>query len=86
MATQVDVSRVALALPEVREEADRFACSPLHRGRKRSIAWVWMERIAPKRARVPNPEVIAVRVASLVEKDAVLALDPRPRGSTRPAR
>jgi hypothetical protein len=35
-----------------------------------------MERVDPKKARVPQPNVIAVRVASLDDKDVLLALDP----------
>ena len=31
--------------------------------------------MAPKKARVPNPAVLAVRVADLEEKDTLLALD-----------
>jgi hypothetical protein len=34
------------------------------------------ERIDPKKPRVPNPEVLAVRVASLAEKEELLAADP----------
>jgi hypothetical protein len=36
---------------------------------------VWKERIQPKKARVPNPEVLAIRVADLDEKAALLAMD-----------
>jgi hypothetical protein len=35
-----------------------------------------MERIQPKRPRIPNPEVIVVRVADEAEKQAMLGLDP----------
>jgi len=35
-----------------------------------------MERVAPKKARVPQPNVIAVRVANLFDKDFLLARDP----------
>ena len=34
-----------------------------------------MERVTPKEARVPQPRVIAVRVASLDDKDVLLSLD-----------
>ncbi len=39
-------------------------------------AWARNERIEPKRPRVPNPEVLAVRVATLAEKEELLAADP----------
>jgi hypothetical protein len=39
----------------------------------KGFAWVWLEREAPKKPRVPNPAVLAVRVANLAEKDAILA-------------
>jgi hypothetical protein len=35
-----------------------------------------MERVAPRKARVPQPKVIALRVANLFDKDFLLALDP----------
>jgi hypothetical protein len=35
-----------------------------------------MERVAPKKARVPQPNVIAARVANLFDKDFLLARDP----------
>ena len=76
MATQADVRRMALALPETEEAADRFAFSVRNKGKLKGFVWVWMERIEPKKPRVPQPDVIAVRVASLDEKDRILALHP----------
>lgn len=70
MATQADVRRIALSLPEARE-AGGFAFSVAGK----AFAWVWMERVQPKQPRVPNPEVIAVRVANELEKQALLSLD-----------
>jgi hypothetical protein len=40
------------------------------------IAWPWLERIDPKKARVPNPDVLVVRVASELDKHALIDLDP----------
>ena len=76
MASQADVRRIALSLPGTEEVAGRFAFSVRHKGKLKGFAWVWMERVAPKKARVPQPSVIAVRVASLYDKDFLLALDP----------
>jgi hypothetical protein len=71
MASQGDVRRLALSLPEAAEDAG-FA----FRVDGKLFAWVWMERIVPKRPRVPNPDVIGVRVADELEKQTMLALDP----------
>ncbi len=75
MATQQDVRRLALSLPGAVEGEDRFAFSVLNKGKGKGFAWVWMERIAPKKARVPNPDVLAVRVAGQAEKEMLLASD-----------
>lgn len=76
MATQTDVRRIALALPAVEETAGRFAFSVLHAGKPKGFAWVWMERVVPKRPRVPNPGVLAVRVASVAQRDLMIAAEP----------
>lgn len=72
MATQADVRRIARSLPETVEARDRFAFSVRNKGKEKGIAWVWLERVHPKKARVPNPKVLAVRVADLDEKDMLL--------------
>jgi hypothetical protein len=76
MATQADVRRIALSLPETEEAADRFAFSVRNKDKLKGFVWVWMERVEPKKPRVPQPDAIAVRVASLAEKERILALDP----------
>jgi hypothetical protein len=76
MATQSDVRRIALTLPETEEASDRFAFSVRTKGKPKGFAWVWMERITPKKSRVANPEVLAVRVANLNEKDALVSAEP----------
>lgn len=76
MSDQDDVRRLALALPGAVEDDDRFAFWVANRGRQKGFAWVWMERVAPKKPRVPQPEVLAVRVANESEKAALLAADP----------
>jgi hypothetical protein len=77
MATQADVRRIALSLPETEEAPDRFAFSVRNKGKPKGFVWVWLERVAPKKARVPQPNVIAVRVASLDDKEFLLASDPK---------
>jgi hypothetical protein len=71
MASQEDVRRIALALPETTENPNAFAFSVRGKG----FAWVWLERPKPKARRVPNPQVLAIRVAHDLEKQALLAVD-----------
>lgn len=72
MATLDDAHRIASALPEATSDPGGFA----YRVEGRLFTWIWLERVQPKRARVPNREVIAIRVADESEKQAMLALDP----------
>ena len=76
MATQADVRRIALSLPDTEEETGRFAFSVRNKGKLKGYAWVWLERLEPKKARVPNKKVLAVRVANLSDKDMMIAADP----------
>jgi hypothetical protein len=76
MATQADVRRIALSLPETEETPNHFAFSVRNKGKLKGFVWVWLERIAPRKARVPQPDVIAARVANLDDKDFMLRLDP----------
>ena len=77
MATQADVRRIALWLPETEEAPDHCAFSVRNKGQPKRFVWVWMERIEPKKPCVPQPDAIALRVANLAEKDRMLASDPR---------
>jgi len=76
MATQADVRRIALSLPGTVEATGRFAFSVRNRDKLKGFAWVWMERVDPRKARVPQPAVIALRVANLDDKEFLLSLDP----------
>ena len=71
MATQGDVRRIALSLPGTREDPDEFRF--LVEGKM--FVWLWPERVAPKRARVPNPDVIVVRVGNDIDKQVFIELD-----------
>jgi hypothetical protein len=77
MATQADVRRIALSFPETDEGTDRFGFSVRNKGKSKGFAWVWMERIDPKKPRVANPGVLAVRVANNAQKDLIIASDSR---------
>jgi hypothetical protein len=76
MATQRDVREIALGLPGTSETDGRFAFGVEHKGRRQEFVWVWAERVDPKKPRVANPKVLAVRVADLDEKEMLLASDP----------
>ena len=75
MATQADVRRIALSLPATEEAQGRFAFSVLNKGKPRGFLWVWLERVAPRKPRLPNSHVIAVRVPNLAQKDLILSAD-----------
>ena len=72
MATLDDVRRIALALPEAHANADGTAFDVAGK----AFAWPWQERVDPKRRRVPNLDVLAVRVASEFEKEVLIEMDP----------
>lgn len=76
MATQADVRRVALSLPGAEQHPTRFAFAVENTGKAKDFAWVWLERVTPKKPRVPNPSVLAVRVANLAQKDLLISADP----------
>src|SRR5262249_55293093 len=64
-----------LSLADTVEEEGRFAFAVIVKGKRKPLAWVWLERIHPKKPRVPNPAVLAIRVADMLEKEAMLASD-----------
>ncbi|MDX6538952.1 MAG: hypothetical protein QOI71_562 [Gaiellales bacterium] len=68
-----DVRRIALALPSAVQDGDELRY--LVAGGK-AFAWTWKKRVDPKRARVEQRDVYAVRVSGEEEKQALLAADP----------
>jgi hypothetical protein len=72
VANRDDVRRIALALPETTEEADAFRFFVAGK----AFAWAWLERVDPKRARVPNRDVVAVSVGNELEKEALIEMNP----------
>jgi hypothetical protein len=75
VADQADVRRIALSLPGTIEGVDRFAFSVHNRGKEKGFAWAWMERVTPKKPRVPRADVLAIRVAGQQDKEMLLAAD-----------
>jgi hypothetical protein len=76
VADQSDERRIALSLPETSEGEGRFGFAVSNKGKPKGLVWVWMERVEPKKPRVPNPEVLAVRVPNVDVKAMLLQGDP----------
>ena len=72
MATQDDVRRIALSLPATTEDPNRVRFFVAGK----QFVWAWLERVEPKRARVPSKDAIAVRVADEMDKQVLLEMDP----------
>jgi len=79
VATQDDLRGIALALPGVVEsttDSGQTAFSIPVRGKHRGLCWTWLERVHPRKGRVPNPECWAIRVASVAMKERIHAEHP----------
>ena len=81
MATQNDVRRIVSGLPGVNEGTGRFGFDIEVKGKRKGFCWSWMERVDPKKPRVENPAVLAIRVPDLADKEALHASDPVRRDS-----
>ena len=77
MATLADVRRISMALPGVEEGTDRFGFSVLVKGKQKGFVWSWKERIDPKKPRVENLGVMAIRTPSVAARDAMIVNEPR---------
>ena len=76
MATRADVRRIALSLPGATEGTTGFAFGVEVKGKQKGFAWVWNERVRPKAPKVPNPGVLAIRVANVGQRDAMISAEP----------
>jgi hypothetical protein len=76
MVTLTDVRRIALEYPGAAPARGRLAVGVRTKGKLKEFVWVWMERVDPKKPRIPNPKVVAVRVPSLAEKERLIAESP----------
>ena len=70
MASLDDVRRIALGLGGVTQEGMSYRVDG------KLIAWPWLERLDPKKARVPNPDVLVVNVASELDKRMLVESNP----------
>jgi hypothetical protein len=68
-----DVRRIALSLPRAVQDGDKIRYA-IEGGK--AFAWTWKKRVQPKRARVEQLDVFALRVADEGEKQALIASDP----------
>ena len=68
-----DVRRIALSLPGATQDGEKIRF--LVDGGK-AFAWTWKKRVEPKKARVEQLDVFAVRVSGEEEKRALIAADP----------
>jgi hypothetical protein len=68
-----DVRRIALALPGAQQDGDELR---YHVTGGKAFAWTWKKRVEPKRARIEQLDVYAVRVSGEEEKAALIASDP----------
>jgi hypothetical protein len=80
--TRDDVRRIALSMPGTTEDKNGFRFFV----DGKQFAWAWMERLEPKRARVPNQEVIAVRVAGEIDVELLREILTRAWRSRAPKR
>lgn len=76
VVTLEDIERIAMQLPGAIAAPNRLAYSVLVNGKEKGFIWAWAERVDPKKGRVPNPAIWAVRVASLSAKEVILGSDP----------
>jgi len=77
MASFDDIRCVALSYPGVVDgDGPQRAFGIPVRGRSKGICWEWMERVDPKKPKLPNPDVWAFRVPGLAKKEALIATGP----------
>ena len=60
----------------VRMLTEHFAFGVRRGAKLKTLAWVWLERPKPKKARVPQPAVLAVRVSGEEEKHTLISESP----------
>ncbi|HET7181408.1 MAG TPA: hypothetical protein VFI15_04165, partial [Candidatus Limnocylindrales bacterium] len=65
-----DVARIAGGVPGVERDGAAWKLDG------RLLAWPWLERVHPKRPRLPNPDVLVVRVADEARKFELVATEP----------
>ena len=76
MATLDDVRRICSAIPGTQEGDGRFGFSVTVKGKPRGFVWSWMERAHPKKPKIENQDVLAIRVPGEGAKETLVASSP----------
>ena len=71
-----DVRSICARFPGALEGEDRFGFSAVVKGKAKGFCWTWMERVEPKKPKVENPRVLAIRVPNLQAKEMLIAALP----------
>ena len=69
MATLDDVRRICSELEGAVEGSPDFGFGVLVKGKVKGFVWSWKERVEPKKPRVENLDVVAIRVPTLLAKE-----------------
>lgn len=75
MVTHDDIRQICSQLPGSVEGNQRFGFEVPVKGKLKGYAWSWAERVDPKKARVINDSVLAIRTPGLTAKEVILASD-----------
>ncbi|MBS1704656.1 MAG: hypothetical protein JST40_02190 [Armatimonadetes bacterium] len=71
MATLDDVRRICSELEGAVEGSPDFGFGVLVKGKVKGYVWSWKERVEPKKPRVENLEVVAIRLPNLLAKEVL---------------
>ncbi len=76
MATVAQVRTIALALEGTVASTTDLAFGVEVKGKLKGYAWSWKERVEPKKPRIPNLGVLAIRVSGNGQKEMMIAAEP----------
>lgn len=77
MANLDDVRQIVSELPgAIEAEGEQYSVGVLVRGKLKGFCWSWRERVDPKKAKVVNDSVLAVRVSNLTAKELLIGSNP----------
>ena len=72
MVTQDDIRQICGKLQGSIEGEGQFGFGVMLKGKHKGYCWSWRERVDPKKARVINDRVLAVRTPNLQAKEMLL--------------